>query len=177
MRAAGTAAIALLAIVASCNSITGTGKYTIEDDAGSDGGSSGASSGSSGASSGSSGDANVQCQTGGAAFPQCSQSTLETNNRTQPGDARIIKVPGGDQEAPYEPNCMMVKVGQTVTWQGNLDKHPLIPRDESSTLPNPIPSSSAGMTSITATFPCTGFYNFSCSIHHDAMLGTIWVVP
>jgi plastocyanin len=163
----------VFATLAACNSITGTGKYSIDDDAGSHT----TSSGSTGSSGASGTGANAECQTdAGNAFPQCSLIELENNIRVLAGDSRIIKAPGGDQEAPYVPNCMKIKVGQTVTWQGNLDRHPLMPR-ENSAEPNPIPTSNPGDTTISATFPCPGFYNFSCSKHQDSMLGTIWVVP
>lgn len=110
-----------------------------------------------------------------AVVPKCSASELAAEDETAPASPRVIQVPNGDQEAPYVPNCMTIKVGQSVTWRGKLSAHPLIPREDS-TIDTPIQTVVSG-TETTALFDCPGDFNFSCRNHGDMMLGTIRVVP
>jgi plastocyanin len=109
--------------------------------------------------------------------PKCSEAELGQSVHTDPADQRLIVVPdtGGDRASAFEPNCMVVKAGQTVTWRADMGDHPLIPREDS-TLPNPINPVASG-DGTTVTFDCPGDFNFSCRTHRDAMLGTIRVVP
>jgi plastocyanin len=174
--------LAVLALAA-CNSISGTGKYTVcsddtcrDPDGGAGGSGSSGTSGSSGAPDAGGGDGAVACDPPGSPVPSCSQGELSQNIFSAPTDARIIKVPSSDQEAPYQPNCMMIRSGQSVTWQGNLTFHPLIPRENSSPN-NPIVATPSGVTEVTYAFPCAGTFNFSCRTHMDFMLGTVQVIP
>ena len=112
---------------------------------------------------------------GGTVVQQCSDTELARNDRSATTDLREIVFPDGDREAPYTPNCMIIRAGQTVTWRGNFGAHPLIARDRS-TLPNPIPTIERGVEA-GVQFSCPGYYNFSCRNHGDFMLGTIQVVP
>jgi plastocyanin len=175
--------LATVLIVAACNSIAGTGKYTLCPDetcGGSSGGGGGdAGGGSSSGTSGTSGGdgAPVQCAPpSGTAIPKCSVGELSQNIHTAADDPRLIRAPADDKEAPYTPNCMMIRAGQSVTWQGDLRDHPLTDREDSDE-PNPIRPTSVDATSVTYTFPCPGDYNFSCRNHRDSMLGTIRVLP
>ncbi|MBX3187454.1 MAG: hypothetical protein KF819_10585 [Labilithrix sp.] len=63
--------------------------------------------------------------------------------------------------------CMKIKKGQTVTWNGDLDAHPLGP--EGGDKPNPISNTS------TVTFNAAGTFGYICDIH-PAMIGAIQVV-
>lgn len=110
-----------------------------------------------------------------AVVPKCSPSELAAEDETAPASPRIIQVPNGDQEAPYVPNCMTIKVGQSVTWRGKLSAHPLIAREDS-TIDTPIQTVVSG-TEASFQFDCPGDFNFSCRNHGDMMLGTIHVVP
>jgi plastocyanin len=117
-----------------------------------------------------------QCSpAGGNVSASCSEGELNRNVHTLPADARLITFSSSDKDDPYDPNCMIIKVGQTVTWRGKLSDHPLIQR-ESSNLPNPIPTTAQG-NEVAVRFDCPGDFNFSCRNHRDAMLGTIRVIP
>ena len=111
----------------------------------------------------------------GAVKASCTEAELAAGVRTAASDLRVIVAPDRDPSSPFVPNCMVIKVGQTVTWTGAFSKHPLIPR-ENSTLPNPIQVVASG-TSTAVTFDCAGTFNFSCRTHKDNMLGTVRVVP
>src|SRR5262249_41285367 len=158
--------------VFACNGLTGVEKYVLDN------GDGGASSGGDGSlAEASSSETSATCPaTTTPVIPKCTSSELAQDVQTGPGDARVIKAPSGDQEAPYDPNCMTIRVGQTVTWTGNLKSHPVIPREDS-TLPNPIITSGSGVTAWPITFDCPGDFNFSCRNHQDLMLGTIRVIP
>ena len=160
------------AAIGACNAVTGTGKYVIVDCVGEacDAGTLDARvTSDSAVGPGACGDG------GGVVIASCTEGALGRSVHTAPDDPRVIVVPVDDKQAPYDPNCMIIRAGQTVTWRGNLGRHPLIQR-ENSTLPNPIPTLAAG-TEGTAEFPCPGDYNFSCRNHEDSMLGTIRVLP
>lgn len=171
---------ATLALLAACNALTGTDKYVVEDCVGEqcrdaaavDGGK--PATADDGGSDGST--VGTTCPaTTSPVIAKCSEGELGRSIHTAPDDLRVIAVPNGDKEAPLDPNCMMIRAGQSVTWRGNLGFHPIIQREDS-TLPNPIPTLASG-TEATVAFPCPGDYNFSCRNHRDSMLGTIRVLP
>ena len=112
---------------------------------------------------------------GGQVRALCTDAELNASVRTAAGDARVIRAPDNDPGAPYAPNCMVVKAGQTVTWRGKLSSHPLVARGSSSS-PNPIPATANG-TEVAVTFPCPGDFNFACKNHGGTMEGTIRVLP
>ena len=161
-----------------CNAITGTGKYVVVDCVGEactgDASDSDARSLADGGTD-SSGPSASCGPGGGTVIAACSDGALGRSVHTAPDDPRLILLPTDDKEGPYVPNCMLIKAGQTVTWQGNLAFHPLIQR-ENSTLPNPIPTLATGSEG-SVQFTCPGDYNFSCRNHRDSMLGTIRVLP
>jgi plastocyanin len=70
-----------------------------------------------------------------------------------------------------------IKAGQSVTFAGAFDSHPLNPDCGSS---NPIQGTTTG-TSASFTFPAAGTYGFNCNIHGapngSGMSGVIEVVP
>jgi plastocyanin len=136
----------------------------------------GASSSGGGASS--SGATSQQCMnTATSVVPKCSEGALGRSIHTDPADDRVILIPESEdfRASAYVPNCMTIKVGQSVTWRGALQDHPLIQREDS-TLPNPINTVASG-TEAVVKFDCPGDFNFSCKNHRDAMLGTIRVLP
>ena len=162
---------AFAAGVGACNAITDTGKYYLVDEAGASDAQGGADGG------GAEGPLpNPACASSGPApIPKCSEGALGQSIHTAPEDPRVIGIPTDDKEAPFDPNCMIIKAGQKVTWRGNLSFHPLIQREDS-TLPNPISTVQSG-TETSVLFACQGDFNFSCRNHRDSMLGTIRVVP
>lgn len=174
---AAVVALTLGPVLVACGTLTGIDDYvadcaTSPCDAAAPSVSADAPSGSADAAR----DAGVVCRaTPGAVVPKCTAAELAAENETAPSSPRLILVPNGDQEAPYQPNCMTIKVGQSVTWRGKLSAHPLIPREES-TIDTPIQTVVSG-TEAKFQFDCPGDFNFSCRNHADMMLGTIHVVP
>lgn len=166
--------LAVCTLVCGCNSVTGIDKYVVDLV---DGGA-GAKDGSVGTDSSSSTNdgsgPGPQCPAdGGIATAECSASDLAQSDHTAPNDPRVISAPSNDNESPYVPNCMTIRAGQSVTFKGNLARHPVIPR-ANSTQPNPI--SFIG-SEASVKFDCPGDFNFSCRTHGDNMLGTIRVIP
>ena len=76
----------------------------------------------------------------------------------------------------YEPACLKVTKGATVTWTGDFDAavgHPLEPR-AGGTSDNPITLTDTDVGSKAFTFPKAGFFPYHCRRHAD-MIGVIWV--
>jgi plastocyanin len=158
----------LFLALAGCNGLIGVDKYVLDE--------AGAAVDGAGAESDTDGGAACVPTTTTTVIPQCSEVELGAQDHTAAADARLIRAPSDEKEGPYVPNCMTIRVGQSVTWTGNLTFHPLIPR-ENSTSPNPIETTPSGITTVQYTFPCPGDFNFSCKNHRDAMLGTVRVLP
>jgi len=99
-------------------------------------------------------------------------------DRTAVNAARTVTFPG----FAYTPRCIKIRVGQTVTWSGDLAFHPLRPGLIVGGVPmaqagNPVPSVSAG-ASTTATFAAAGDYGYYCANHFGSgMVGAVYVVP
>ena len=74
----------------------------------------------------------------------------------------------GIQDGPER--CIQVRVGQTVTWNGNLDDHPLA--GDGGDTPNPISFHQNG----SVTFTAPGTFGYVC-LSHSPMVGAVKVVP
>jgi plastocyanin len=77
----------------------------------------------------------------------------------------------------YTPQCMTIKVGETVGWAGNFEAHPLGPNDNKPN--NPIASGvfEAGSDgAYSATFAEAGIFGYECQ-SHTSMHGAINVKP
>ena len=80
----------------------------------------------------------------------------------------------------YDPKCLKIDAGITVTFSGDFRAHPLYPSKTRGALDaNPIPGIAAG-SSGEVVFPSPGFFAYYCGIHGAiddglAMAGTIWV--
>ena len=90
---------------------------------------------------------------------------------------------GGINDSPgfgYSPACMIIGVGQSVTWTGAFDLHPLSPGSAPSLMmagspDNPIVRVSTGNMA-TVVFPTAGVYPYFCEQHYaSGMSGVIWV--
>lgn len=68
--------------------------------------------------------------------------------------------------------CMMIKVGQTIKWDGDFGMHPL--DTLGGTTPNPILDYDHTTGEVTFTAP--GSYGYTCD-NHAQMTGAIKVVP
>jgi plastocyanin len=79
----------------------------------------------------------------------------------------------------YDPRCLAIDVGQTVTFSGSFAAHPLYPSAKRGTLDgNPIGGTSSGdRTDIRFSNP--GFFAYYCGVHGGSddgstMAGVIW---
>lgn len=86
---------------------------------------------------------------------KCVWTDFLANDRRADAAARTIAFPVAGS---YDPRCMLIRVGQSVTFVGDLAVHPLAPRG-TSPAPNPITLTTAG-TSVTFTFPVRGRYRY-----------------
>jgi plastocyanin len=78
--------------------------------------------------------------------------------------------------AQYSPNCVHIKVGQSVTWTSDFTNHPLVPTSGVGSSGNPITATSTGST-VTFAFPAAGTFAYNCGIHSTTMLGAVEVTP
>jgi plastocyanin len=86
---------------------------------------------------------------------------------------------GGSVGFNYDPKCLKVTAGATVTFNGDFSVHPLAPSAaRGNTTDNPIVNMSAGTTASFA-FPTRGFFAYLCNFHGSDdgafMSGVIWV--
>jgi len=86
----------------------------------------------------------------------------------------VINGPATAAAAQYSPNCIHVKVGQSVTWNSDFADHPLVAFGGDS--PNPIQSTATG-TTVTFAFPNAGTFGYHCGIHTTLMFGAVEVTP
>ncbi len=86
--------------------------------------------------------------------------------------AAAITGPTGASPAQYTPNCIHVKVGQSVTFNSDFTDHPLEPSGGDS--PNPIPETESG-TTVSVTFANAGTFGFKCQAHPSIMFGAVQV--
>ncbi|HSQ61685.1 MAG TPA: plastocyanin/azurin family copper-binding protein, partial [Polyangiaceae bacterium] len=137
------------------------------DDAGTDSGNPGNDSGTTDGAPGK--DSGLPDAAGDAAAPVngCVNFTDFT------ADGGTITFPTGAAPAQYSPNCVAIKVHQSVTWTGSFTSHPLVPKGGST--PTPITATSTGTTA-TFTFDNAGTYGYGCQIH-PSMQGAVEVTP
>ena len=80
---------------------------------------------------------------------------------------------GGAHGNAYVPRCAMVKVNQSVTFDGDFSVHPLSQTSGAAVIPH-----TTSGTSLTFSIPTAGTYDYQCDVHHAAgMTGAIKVVP
>ncbi|HEY2368198.1 MAG TPA: hypothetical protein VGH87_17490 [Polyangiaceae bacterium] len=85
-----------------------------------------------------------------------------------------IDGPSNAVPAQFAPNCVHVKVGQSVTWNVDLSAHPLAAFGGTS--PSPIPETTSG-TSVTVMFSAPGTFGYHCLAHPTIMFGAVFVSP
>lgn len=87
---------------------------------------------------------------------------------------------GGSGSLDYSPKCILVAAGQTVTFNGAFDAHPLSPGSTPSlrtagSANNPVRRTSTGST-VTVTYPTAGTYPYFCEAHYAVgMTGVVRV--
>lgn len=91
-----------------------------------------------------------------------------------PAEERVIVFP----TAAYQPPCVAIEAGQTVTWSGNFSSHPLKGGLHKGGPPqpgNPIPTVLSGSTPVEVTFPEAGAWGYFCIAHEPPMSGAVFV--
>lgn len=91
-----------------------------------------------------------------------------------PAEQRVIHFP----TSAYNPPCVLIEAGQTVTWDGNFGMHPLeggLFKGGPPQPGNPIPTVAAGTTPVEVTFPDAGAWGFFCTAHQPPMSGAVYV--
>lgn len=82
---------------------------------------------------------------------------------------------GGATGSAYSPRCVTVRVGDTVTWEGDFGGHPRSPSTRGTSM-SPITRVASG-TSAAVRFTRAGFYPYFCEFHgSDAGAGMAGVV-
>lgn len=88
-------------------------------------------------------------------------------DRTAEGADRVLAWSHGFSD---DERCLIVRVGQSVRWLGNLSTHPL--EAEGGDSPNPIVAHADGVV----TFAVPGSFGYVCGLAHAGMYGAIHVV-
>ena len=108
----------------------------------------------------------------------CTDGRFVNRSPGTDGDRTIVMAPGNQ----YDPPCLVIRVGQTVTFTGNFSVHPLAPgvaprRSGTGATPSPIEMRSEG-TVYRVQFPTPGDYPYYCVYHAGGgMYGVIRVSP
>lgn len=117
----------------------------------------------------------------------CTGADFAENDRTAESAERIIRAPDDATPAQFSPHCMRVRVGQTITWTGELKSYSISYKLVSTT--NGGFSNSAGPTKFVigdedggdtketaeASEPMT--ISFTVADHPTTMFGAVDVVP
>lgn len=118
---------------------------------------------------------------GGGAVPRLNDCTAaEYEDRSGGADTDRVVRPRGT--TGYTPRCLIIRAGQSVTFEMNFTTHPLVPGiphgpTAGATTPNPIARRDSGMT-YTVAFPGAGYFPFYCNVHgHVGMAGVVRVMP
>jgi hypothetical protein len=126
------------------------------------GGAAGSATGDTAGAGGSSGGASAGA--GGASEDYVNDCTSFVD-RTAPAAARSLTWDESLRSTAVR--CIMIRVGQSVSFDGDFEQHPLLPLggDE----PNPVAAS--------AVYDVPGTYGYYCPVHPLDMNGAILVVP
>lgn len=121
---------------------------------------------------------------GAAAYASCGSSAPACVDRTAASADRNVYFGGlnGSGALTYLPQCIIVSAGQTVTFQGDFNMHPLSKgtvSDINAGSPNsplPSPAHGSGTAPFDVTFPAAGDYPYWCTIHTaENMNGSVQV--
>ncbi len=119
-----------------------------------------------------------------AAHAACGAADFAASDHTADADPRVVRAPDGPAPAQFDPSCMRVKTGQTVTWRGDLAAHPIafvftpaIGGDAGSAGPDiVVGDSDGGLTTDTVTTRVAGVLQFECIEHPGVMFGAVQIV-
>ena len=165
--------------LAACGSSTGTG--TGGTGGGGAGGGTSSSTSESASSSSSSTSASSSSSTtsssssstsGGVNVNGCDPATAEDHT----ADATVTIKFGGNEGLKYNPPCITIKTGTSVTFEGTFGGHPLAGGNAGQPdATSPITSTTSGTTA-TFTFPTAGSFPYYCTAHFSSgMQGAIFV--
>jgi plastocyanin len=115
-----------------------------------------------------------------AVAPCLDEAAYATDTRTVTfGFLSTSSTPGTPAGFSYDPKCLAIDAGDTVTFSGSFAAHPLYPSARRGTLAdNPISGTSAGEQK-DFVFSRAGFFAYFCGIHGGAddggtMAGVVW---
>lgn len=109
---------------------------------------------------------------------ECTDERYVDRSAGSDGD-RTISTTRGNR---YAPPCMLIRVGQSVTFTGSFSAHPLAPgvapgRSGVGTTPSPIEMRTEG-TTYTVRFMASGDFPYHCTYHAGGgMYGVVRAVP
>lgn len=106
-------------------------------------------------------------------FPLNGCNMVDFDDQTAAGAARVINGPMTVAPSQFSTPCMMIKAGQSVTWNVLFASHPL--EAQGGDAPSPIMGATG--TTKSFTFPNAGLFGFDCAYHPLIMQGAILVVP
>src|SRR5439155_3890674 len=114
----------------------------------------------------------------------CTADDFAANDESAAGAARVVRVPTDFTPVQFNPQCLRVKVEQTVTWSGDLTSHPLnfsfAPADGTTSdaaLSVDIGAADGGTSRDTATAHVPGILAVKCDVHPGVMFGAVEFVP
>lgn len=84
----------------------------------------------------------------------------------------------GSPALNYAPRCLTIAAGQTVTFVGNFNTHPLVGgqyNGDGGSPNNPMGRHDMGSTDLPVTFSTAGSYPFFCDLHAPTMVGVVRV--
>ena len=174
------AAAALVGIAGGAGACS-DGPHGWPGDGATDGGDTGGEGGTTGGGDASSGAVDASRDAAPLVVEGCAEADFAASAATAAGAVRLVQVPSAPTPAPFTPRCMRVKVGQTVTFRGDLASHPLEfdvtllggPGTAKYTLSGP--DGSAGENTVTVLNQ--GFVTYKCANHPTVMRGAVQVIP
>ncbi|PZR12841.1 MAG: hypothetical protein DI536_14885 [Archangium gephyra] len=101
-------------------------------------------------------------------------------DRSAEGAARQVSF-GSANDSPalgYAPKCITIARGQSVTFSGNFNTHPLSPgafNADAGSPGNPITRKDTGADDLVVVFPEAGLYPYYCDLHAPTMVGVVQV--
>ncbi len=119
----------------------------------------------------------------GATTADANTSTKCTTFIDLTGQSAVaITFPTTAAAAQYNPNCIRITAGTTVTFSGNFNLHPLtrVPATQT-TSPIPVVTlvevDGGPVGDVPITFPNPGTFDYECGVHPGSMFGGVEIVP
>jgi plastocyanin len=102
----------------------------------------------------------------------CSTADFAAHDLSAQSASRVITFPTTAAPAQYQPACVTIAVGQSLTFNGSFTNHPLV---QAGGDPSVFINSTSSGTTATFGFPVGGTYGFQCSNHPSVMKGAVFV--